>query len=393
MLVHKTFEMKILERRKDGGRIIINTSGKDRDRDRVFPSGARVDNYNRNPVVQFGHNYKDPWATVGRTTMLEMGPDHITADFELRPAANEQDPQNIVRLLWEGEWIRTASIGFLPSIGKPNEFGGLDYTEWDLLEWSLVPIPSNQDALRLAVKGLFDEGLPEAPVQTAETSNLAWVRRLEVENELGHQDLFVVFYHQKMDIPPDNEILNVTPEGECEWVPDPDAGKSVVIKHAVFTPPLQFADDAAYSISQRVPTDETSDATDKTFLEDNSWTVKTLSEVIASIPYETTKGLEILSKMVGTEIPITQKLISRAKALSKNVARAERLKRGRVLSAANEQRIRDARDNLDMVLSQLDANEQPEEDASKTQTEPDNQQELIVALQNMTRLVGQRFGV
>lgn len=154
MKITKNFEIKVVERHKDGGRIVINTASVDRDRDRVLPTGAKIDEYLKNPVVMFGHNYRDAWSTVGRTTKLEVSPEGIVADFELRPAANEFDPQNIVRLLWEGDWIRMASIGFMPSKGKPNEIGGTDYSEWGLLEWSIVPIGSNQDALRLAMKAL-----------------------------------------------------------------------------------------------------------------------------------------------------------------------------------------------------------------------------------------------
>lgn len=154
--LHKTFEIQVLSGSDTGGRILINTGALDRDRDRVLPSGMNVDNYTRNPVVQWGHNYRDPWATVGKTTRLDATPDGIIAEFELRPAANDQDPQNIVRLLWEGGWVRTASIGFIPQQGKQNPEGGMDFSDWELLEWSLVPIPANQDALRLAVKGIID---------------------------------------------------------------------------------------------------------------------------------------------------------------------------------------------------------------------------------------------
>ena len=156
-LVRKTYDIKVIERRKDGGRIVINTASVDRDRDRVFPAGARIDDYLKNPVVQWAHDYYSPFATIGRTTKLEVSPEGIVAEFDLRPAANESDPQNIVRLLWEGEWIRTASIGFMPDSTKPNDVGGRDFETWALLEWSLVPVPSNQDALRLAVKGLTGE--------------------------------------------------------------------------------------------------------------------------------------------------------------------------------------------------------------------------------------------
>jgi HK97 family phage prohead protease len=156
-MIRKTVPIEVESKDENGGRIIISTSDIDRDKDRVIPFGAQIQNYLKNPVVKYGHNYRDPWATVGRTTSLEITERGIVADFELRPAANEQDPQNIVLLLWDGEWIRTASIGFAPLVKEENEGGGFDFTEWELLEWSLIPVPANQSALRLAVKALAED--------------------------------------------------------------------------------------------------------------------------------------------------------------------------------------------------------------------------------------------
>jgi hypothetical protein len=171
----KTYDVEIKEMRDDGGRILISTPSVDRDRDRLFPD-AQIDNYMKNPVVQYGHNYYQPWATIGKTNKLELTKKGIIADFDLRPPANDQDPQNIVLLLWTGEWIRTASVGFDPRVPgsswEENEFGGRDFHGWELIEWSLVPVPANQDALRLAAKALViddDTGLsvpkePDRPI-------------------------------------------------------------------------------------------------------------------------------------------------------------------------------------------------------------------------------------
>lgn len=161
MLMRKQFAIVVKEMRPNGGQILISTGAVDRDRDRVLPHGGRIDNYMKNPVVQWGHNYYDPWATIGRTNKIEISDEGIVADFDLRPAANEQDPQNVILLLWNGGWVNAASIGFDPTGGPPrsrgweeNDLGGRDFTEWELLEWSLVPIPANQEALRLAAKAL-----------------------------------------------------------------------------------------------------------------------------------------------------------------------------------------------------------------------------------------------
>ena len=161
---HKTFTAEIQQKGDAGGRIVISTAGCDRDSDRVMSRGAVLENYLKNPVVMWGHSYGAPADVIGRTVNLDVQDGGIAADFELRPAANDQDPQNIVRLLWDGGWVRTASIGFRPIEMQPNEFGGNDITAWELLEWSLVPIPANQDALRLAAKALDMTG-DVAPAQ------------------------------------------------------------------------------------------------------------------------------------------------------------------------------------------------------------------------------------
>lgn len=167
MKVFKTVDFQVLEKADNGGRILISNASFDRDSDRVFPMGAQLDNYLRNPVVQWGHSYSEPWQTVGKTTAIEITNDGIVASFELRPAANDQDPQNIVKLLWDGGWVRTASIGFIPKGAQPNQAGGNDFTSWELLEWSLVPIPANQDALRMSMKALDSQ--PEMRISFGES--------------------------------------------------------------------------------------------------------------------------------------------------------------------------------------------------------------------------------
>lgn len=156
---HKTLAIEVVEKNENGGQITISTAAVDRDRDRVMPLGANLDNYKANPVVQWGHNYKDPWATIGKTTQLDITEKGISASFEFRQPVNDSDPMAIIRSLWDSGLVKTASIGFNPLQWDENDHGGYDFNEWELLEWSLVPIPANQEALRLAVKSLADAPL------------------------------------------------------------------------------------------------------------------------------------------------------------------------------------------------------------------------------------------
>lgn len=324
--VHKTFEIKLLEQRKDGGRILISTPSYDRDKDRVMPMGGQLDDYLRNPVVQWGHNYWEPWATVGRTTQLDVTDQGIVADFELRPAANDQDPQNIVLLLWGGGWVNTASIGFIPLEVKPNTNGGLDFLTWGLLEWSIVPIPANQDALRLAattypkalqsyidkagarhsaedmstIQRMHDDALtlgaactpaseqpkgirPKLHMLPApafdENTARAWVRRLEVESEAGPQTLFAAYSAYEVRIPENAVILDCDPDtGEIITVPHPDAGQTVKRKQVAFIPPIDTGWDE-YSYLYCCQGD------DRQAVEGyDDWDVMALSEVLTWLP-------------------------------------------------------------------------------------------------------------
>jgi len=168
-MIHKaaaTIELLAVE--KAGGAIRISAPTLDRDADRVLPGGARLDAYLRNPVVQWGHAYSEPWQTIGRTTDLSVTEAGLDAIFELREPAHDADPQHIVRALWEQRFINAASIGFKPAAAVPNDFGGIDFTSWELLEWSLVPIPANRDAVRLA----FDAHPMAAKAYTAKAGRV-----------------------------------------------------------------------------------------------------------------------------------------------------------------------------------------------------------------------------
>jgi phage head maturation protease len=48
--------------------------------------------------------------------------------------------------------LNAVSVGFIPKEASPLEEGGMEITEWELLEFSAVSVPANQDALAQAVK-------------------------------------------------------------------------------------------------------------------------------------------------------------------------------------------------------------------------------------------------
>jgi HK97 family phage prohead protease len=129
----------------------ITTNTPDRAGDRVLASGARLANFWRNPAVLFGHDYHT--LPVGKATALTPTDTSLRASW--RWLANDPFADR-VRNAWDQGVLRATSIGFLPITSVPNG-KGYDHTAWELLEFSIVPVPANPEAVRtLKALGLGD---------------------------------------------------------------------------------------------------------------------------------------------------------------------------------------------------------------------------------------------
>lgn len=138
----------------DEPEIVISTAAVDREGDILEPDGAELADYQKNPVVGFGHFRQEPMP-IGATTSVTREPGR---GLRARWRWLEGDPFAArVRNAWEQGVLRAASVGFLPLAHEPRKDGrGLRYTRWTLLEWSLCPVPANPEAVR-TLKAL---GLP-----------------------------------------------------------------------------------------------------------------------------------------------------------------------------------------------------------------------------------------
>lgn len=143
VIKHKSLPVSI--KQKDGNALefTISTNVQDRDTDILEPTGCKLDNYLKNPVVLFAHDYKS--LPIGRSKSVSVTPDAVVAEVEFAPTQFAQE----VRQLCEAGFLKAASVGFIPLKYEPigdSSFGHRIY-EWELLEWSIVPVPSNPTAL------------------------------------------------------------------------------------------------------------------------------------------------------------------------------------------------------------------------------------------------------
>lgn len=123
----------------------------DRDRfgDTIQPAGMRNANYRNNPVVLWAHNYDMPPIAKSLWERPDEKGVRICMQFDTRDEAME-----IYRLYREG-YLNAFSIGFLPiafeRIFENNVLTGLNFTDWELIECSAVPVPANPNALQDAL--------------------------------------------------------------------------------------------------------------------------------------------------------------------------------------------------------------------------------------------------
>lgn len=127
---------------------VITTSAKDRQGEIVVSTGMDVGNYMRNPVVLFAHDYASP--PVARAISLTTSPEGITARFVF-PEKGVSARADEIHALWDAHFLNAVSIGFLPQ-EYAQDAADPTITKAELLEFSLVPVPANQEALRLALE-------------------------------------------------------------------------------------------------------------------------------------------------------------------------------------------------------------------------------------------------
>lgn len=180
---------------------MISTEDVDRQGDIVRATGARLENYLKNPVVLWAHDYGEP--PVARALSVEIIPGKgLKARFQF-PEWGTSARADEVRRLWAAGFLNATSIGFQPITAQPlgdrNDFWGpQEFVEWELLEFSIVPVPANQDALRLAMKHI-DTGITRTRTRMnamdGEGPNAKDLRAHGVElvkNDQGQTQLFNV---------------------------------------------------------------------------------------------------------------------------------------------------------------------------------------------------------
>jgi len=129
-------------------KFVISTEVIDRDDDIISIDGWDLENYKKNPVVLFGHDYRS--LPIGRATQVGIEDGQLLAVDRFTPKDVHPFGYMVYELI-RGKFLRATSVGFKPKQYVYNdEHKGYDFHEQELLEHSVVPVPSNPEALEAA---------------------------------------------------------------------------------------------------------------------------------------------------------------------------------------------------------------------------------------------------
>ena len=168
--MQKNFQYGVLGKKfeaEDGKEIypfIISSENVDRVGDKMEISGGRFEHFVANPVVHYNHKTTDLpiGVCVGLKAVFQNGNWELHAETHFHEQTEES---KVVKKLVDAGVLKTASIGFYPirTVEEPVPFelaedfksrfpwrNGINvFKEWELLEYSIVNIPANTDALAL----------------------------------------------------------------------------------------------------------------------------------------------------------------------------------------------------------------------------------------------------
>jgi HK97 family phage prohead protease len=151
--VYKVFESEVKKVGERQYEFTASDSSIDRDNEIIDVNGWDLKNFKKNPVIMYAHDYST--LPIGKATRIGVKDNKLVNVVEFPPEGTYEFADTVQRLVDTG-YLKTQSVGFVPKTwedgnGKEGS-ANRTYTKQELLEISIVPVPSNPNALRNAVK-------------------------------------------------------------------------------------------------------------------------------------------------------------------------------------------------------------------------------------------------
>lgn len=180
--------LKGIAQKADNGkyRVLASTSAVDRQGDSVDQMGWDLKNFLSNPVILWAHNYSE--LPVAKATDIKITDAGLECEFEFASAEGNPKAQQVKTLFEEG-FLNAVSVGFIPKERKGNSI-----TKSELLEISIVPVPANQEALRLAMSKGLDVSEIATELEKGEVSDIITEREVMEQKYEKMSEVWDIMY-------------------------------------------------------------------------------------------------------------------------------------------------------------------------------------------------------
>ena len=182
----------------------ISKEVEDRDGDILRANGVDFTNYMKNPVFLSFHNSRE--FPLGKVTKFWVEGNSVKAIVYFPTleelSSNPEQASEKAKLVdftyhcYKTGMLNAVSVGFIPLEWVESE-KGFDILKWELLEFSAVAVPANQDAIAEAVKSF---GLDKSVIKEYFTTEKSLDEKLsDVEKELAEVKQTVARLTKKLE--------------------------------------------------------------------------------------------------------------------------------------------------------------------------------------------------
>ena len=182
----------------------ISKEVEDRDGDILRANGVDFTNYMKNPVFLSFHNSRE--FPLGKVTKFWVEGNSVKAIVYFPTleelSTNPEQASEKAKLVdftyhcYKTGMLNAVSVGFIPLEWTESE-KGFDILKWELLEFSAVAVPANQDAIAEAVKSF---GLDKSVIKEYFTTEKSLDEKLsDVEKELAEVKQTVARLTKKLE--------------------------------------------------------------------------------------------------------------------------------------------------------------------------------------------------
>lgn len=174
-------------------KVVVTTEGVDRDGETLKASGIDFEAYMNNPVVLVDHRYTID-SIVGKTLNIYQENGKTIAEGVFANTENAK----IVKELYNGGFVKTVSIGFIPKSRNEQDKDIIEKAE--MLEFSFVAVPANPEALSLdgkTYKKAVENGLIKEVKENQEDEG---VEEKKVEQEIDTKEVSAIIKEFKEEI-------------------------------------------------------------------------------------------------------------------------------------------------------------------------------------------------